>query len=375
MKYDTIIVGAGSMGMASGYYLARQGKSVLLVDSFDPPHSNGSHHGETRIIRHAYGEGATYVPLALRAQKLWLELQKETRKKIFEQTGVINIGEENSPFVKEVQASANKHNLPIEVLTGSEINRRWPGFALPAHYVGCLEKTSGVLFSEACISSYKELAKSHGATLKMNSTVSNIQLENNGVAVQMKGETYRSHSLIVTAGAWASKLLKTLNLSLPLQTVRKTFSWFDDNGETYHPSKFPAFTMDVKEGMYYGFPNIDQAGVKIGRHDGGIPISIEEPIEEFGKYEEDKADVSNVLRQYFPKAGNFKQGKTCIYTNTPDGDFIIDQLPNHPHVAIACGFSGHGFKFGSVVGEILSQLIENKTMPYDLEPFSIKRFS
>ncbi|WP_138420573.1 N-methyl-L-tryptophan oxidase [Aquibacillus sediminis] len=375
MDYEVIIVGAGTMGMAAGSYLAKQGKCVLLIDSHNPPHAEGSHHGETRIIRHAYGEGENYVKMALRAQELWHELQVQSDEDIFIPTGVINIGQPDSTFIQNVISSAETHSLNVEKLTKEEINQRWTGFQVPEGYIGCYEVDSGVLMSENCISAFRKQAEAHGAVLKVNASVTNISIFENSVEVKAGDESFTAASLIMTPGAGTRKLLPLVDLDLPLQELRNTFSWFETDEHIYQSSTFPAFSFKLPNETYYGFPSIEQAGVKIGRHDGGIPRDMNKALEPFGTYDQDKQDVPNFANRCMPNVGPHKMGKACTYTDTPDGDFIIDKHPNHEHVVIACGFSGHGFKFGSVVGEILSQLVTgNKEPKLDIRPFSIKRF-
>ncbi|MFD1777485.1 N-methyl-L-tryptophan oxidase [Fredinandcohnia salidurans] len=375
MEFEVIIVGAGSMGMAAGYYLAKQGKRVLLIDSHNPPHTEGSHHGETRIIRHAYGEGESYVEMALRAQTLWNELQEMSEQEIFVNTGVINVGLPDSPFIQNVMSSAKKFSLKVEQLSAAEINKRWNGFSVPEGYIGCYELDSGVLMSENCISAYKTEALKHGAVLKPSSPVTSINIFENRVEVKTEDDSFTAESLIVTPGAGARKVLKLIGLELPLQEVRKTFSWFDTDEGIYHSDMFPAFAFELPTETFYGFPSIKEAGVKIGRHDGGHPRNMGKPIEEFGTYEDDTQDVSRFAEHFLHKVEHHKMGKVCTYTNTSDEDFVIDKHPSYDHVAIACGFSGHGFKFSSVVGEILSELVTgDRKTKFDIRPFSIKRF-
>ncbi|MEH7237812.1 N-methyl-L-tryptophan oxidase [Bacillus sp. JJ1562] len=375
MDFEVIIVGAGSMGMAAGYYLAKQGKRVLLIDSHNPPHSQGSHHGETRIIRHAYGEGESYVEMALRAQALWNDLHELSEETIFINTGVLNVAQPNSIFIQNVINSAKKYSLNVEQLSAAEINQRWKGFSVPDGYIGCYERDSGVLMSENCVSAYKTEALKHGAILNPNSPVSSISIFENHVEVKTEQDSYTTESLIFTPGAGTRKLLPLIGLELPLQEVRKTFSWFDTDEDIYHSDTFPAFAFELPTETFYGFPSIKKAGVKIGRHDGGFPRDMGKPIEEFGTYEEDTQDVSGFAKRHIDKVGQHKLGKVCTYTNTPDEDFIIDKHPNHNHVVIACGFSGHGFKFSSVVGEILSELVTgDRKTKFDISSFSIKRF-
>lgn len=375
MIYDTIIIGAGSMGMPAGYFLAKQGKNVLLLDSFDPPHTQGTHHGETRIIRHAYGEGEGYVPLALRAQELWSALEQESGKQLFYQTGVINVGKASSPFIQEVIKSANTYSLPLEILEKPEIEAKWPGIAAKEDEIACLEPNSGVLRVEDCITAYRELAVKYGATILPNTKVTNVSILKDEVIISANNHEYKGKSVIVTAGAWASQLLQQAGIDLPLTVLRKTFSWFNCPEELYSMEKFPAFAFETTDGTYYGFPSIEGAGLKVGRHDGGREMDPDGVRPEFGAFPEEAGNVTSFIRSYMPQVNDMKMGKTCMYTMTPDEHFIIDTHPEHPNVVFACGFSGHGFKFSSVVGEQLAELVQEGTSTYDLSLFAADRFT
>ncbi|WP_042143524.1 N-methyl-L-tryptophan oxidase [Paucisalibacillus sp. EB02] len=374
MNYDVIIIGAGSMGMAAGYYLSKKNKQVLLIDAYDPPHSEGSHHGETRIIRHAYGEGENYVPMALRAQELWLELEQEANKTLFHQTGVLNIGTEDSPFIQNVIKSAEKHALAIEQLSAEEINERWNGYDLPNDLIGCFEPNSGVLMSEACIQAFRDLALQNGSTLLTHTKVKNMTIHQGEVIVTTDSQTIQGKELIITAGKGTNNILSLLGVELPLQPTRKTFSWFHSDEDIYNKNAFPAWSYDVNDRIYYGFPSIDGAGVKVGRHDGGHPTSPEEKLRVFGTYPEDSQDVAHITKKIMSSEMPLKEGKVCTYTNSPDGNFIIDKLKEFPNVTVACGFSGHGFKFSTVVGEILSQMIIDRKSKLDIKQFRVDRF-
>lgn len=376
MSYEVIIIGAGSMGMAAGYYLSNKGKKVLLIDAFDPPHTEGSHHGETRIIRHAYGEGEGYVPMALRAQELWLELEERSKKKLFLQTGVLNAGDPDSLFIKNVLKSGETYSLPVEVLTAGQMNERWPGFQFSDDFIGCFEKNSGVLMVEECIRVYRGLAGKNGVLLKTNTPVKSIEASEASVTVKTDSEAFVGEKLIVTAGKGTGPILSTLGLELPLQPVRKTFSWFDSDEAVYRTGQFPAFAVNYpnSDELYYGFPSIEGAGVKIGRHDEGHPVQPGEKLADFGTIPDDKQDVKGFAERFLSREMPLKYGKTCVYTNTPDSDFIIDKHPDLKNVFFACGFSGHGFKFASVVGEILSQMIMDGKTEMDISAFGIDRF-
>ncbi|MCU6793583.1 N-methyl-L-tryptophan oxidase [Paenibacillus sp. WQ 127069] len=374
MHYDVIVLGAGSMGMAAGYFLSKSGKRTLLVDSFNPPHNKGSHHGDTRIIRHAYGEGEKYVPLALKAQELWNDLEKVTGKQLFLPTGVLNVGYEKTDFIQNIISSSKTYSLPLEILGSIEVNKRWPGITLPNKYIGCFEPTSGVLKCEECIEAYRELAERNGAAIITNSKVKEIMVHDKKVTIKTDDHTFSANALVVSAGAWSGSLLSMLDLNVPLNPVRKTFAWFDVNEDLYNHKEFPAFSFETSQGHYYGFPNIDGSGLKVGRHDGGETINPDEAILGFGELEKDATDLRQFLHHYMPSTQQLKYGKTCMYTLTPDEDFIIDLHPTYSNVAIASGFSGHGFKFSSVVGQILSELIISGKTEHNISPFSINRF-
>ncbi|MCC8434346.1 N-methyl-L-tryptophan oxidase [Brevibacillus sp. M2.1A] len=375
-NYDVIIVGAGSMGMAAGYYLAKQGVRTLMIDAFDPPHTMGSHHGDTRIIRHAYGEGKQYVPLALRAQQLWSELEQASGIPIFAKTGVLNAGPLNCTFLNEIRESAEQYSLPLEVLSATEVMQRWPGINLPADYYGCLEPASGVLYCENGIRAYRDLALASGATLLTNTPVTQLEPAENGFIVHTESASYHGDKVLLSAGAWNGSLLDSLGLSIPLKPTRKTVAWFGADEGQYSADGFPAFIFRLDDSMFYGFPSFDGAGVKIGRHDGGHAIDPDKLERTFGTYLSDEGCVRSFLETYMPgAAGPLRQGKVCIYTMTPDEHFVIDRHPQHPQLVFAAGFSGHGFKFASAIGEATSQLLVEGASSLDLSMFSWKRFS
>jgi len=373
--YDVIIVGAGSMGMAAGYYLSRTDQKILLLDAHNPPHDQASHHGETRIIRHAYGEGEAYVPLALAAQRLWYELEQISGRSLFLNTGVLNAGHRSSRSMQTIIRSAAQYDLPLEVLTAEEVRTRWSGLTMPNDYIGCFEPTSGVLKCEDCIEAYRDLAVANGVDIRTNAKVTTLTAHATGVDVTVGSDTYSADALIVAAGAWSGPLLEQTGLSLPFHPVRKTFAWFEAAEEIFNDAAFPAFAFDTPAGYYYGFPSIAQAGLKIGRHDGGIPVDPNQPRRPFGQETGDLADLRQFTNTFMPSIDTLAHGKTCLYTMTPDEDFIIDLHPDYPHIAIAAGFSGHGFKFSSLVGKVLSELIMQRSTTEPIGPFAIKRFA
>ncbi|WP_102706836.1 N-methyl-L-tryptophan oxidase [Terribacillus saccharophilus] len=373
MLYDIIILGAGSMGMSAGYHLAKEGRKVLMLDSYHPPHDHGSHHGETRIIRHAYGEGEAYVPFALRARELWKDLEQKLGRDIFIETGVLNCGPESSPFIQNVLKSGERYDLHVEELTSNQMKKRWTGLTIPADYMGAYEKDAGYLRTDPILNGYADLAVSHGAVLAGGQRVEEVEIKKSNVEVKTKDGIHRGKKLIVTAGAWGAEILSQLGLQLPITVTRKTFAWLHADA-TFHEDKFPCFSFDTDIGTYYGFPDINGTGLKIGRHDTGLSIH---PDQKGAPFHDGDAEELQSFLSRFMGSGTFllREGKTCMYSMTPDEDFIIDYHPEHPEVMYALGFSGHGFKFASAVGETLSEMAMEKELTVDMKPFRISRFA
>lgn len=371
MIYDLIVVGSGSVGAAAGWYATRAGLKVLMIDRDHPPHTAGSHHGETRLIRHAYGEGARYVPMVLRAQQLWDELEKECGERIMHRCGVLNLGPEGTEFIQNVMQSAEEFHLDVQILRDGDITSRWPQFSVPQGYVGVFEPRSGYLKSELAIKQWVRLAKEAGCAQLFNCEVSRIDEQDGLQTVTTPEGIFQARKLLISAGTW----VKTLYPSLPVTPVRKVFAWHQADGRYSENNQFPAFTAEMPDGChYYGFP-ADNNAIKIGKHDGGQPISTPEQRKPFGSEAEDGRELFGFLRQFLPGVGVCLRGESCTYDNSPDEDFIIDTVPNHPDRLMITGLSGHGFKFVSVLGEIAAQFAQGKSSEFDLTPFSFSRFA
>ncbi|MEC0231318.1 N-methyl-L-tryptophan oxidase [Paenibacillus alba] len=372
-SYDVIIIGAGSMGMSAGYYLAKNKVKVLLIDKFDPPHVSGSHHGETRLIRHAYSGNAAYSSMALRADKLWTDLEQASGQRLLVRSGVLNMGAAESANLGNKQQTAADFGLKVELLAADEIRKRWPGVRPPDDYVGLYEEEAGYLQSEACVRAYRQQALAAGARLLVNTQVSKVNVGSSGVTVHTLDGTYHADQLIVSAGAWFSELADLIEL--PIRSVRKAVAWFQSDESLYDSARFPGFTFGAEHGGFYGFPSINGSGVKIGRHDAGQLWKPGLPFEPFGHYADDENDLRRALEAFLPQAaGKVVRSAVCKYEMTPDEDFIIDHHPKYNHVLVAGGFSGHGFKFASVVGEILSELAQDGKTAFDMSSFAISRF-
>ncbi|MFE4710707.1 N-methyl-L-tryptophan oxidase [Paenibacillus sp. NPDC056722] len=370
--YDVIIVGAGSMGMSAGYHLARRGVKTLLIDAFDPPHTEGSHHGEPRLIRHAYSGDPAYIDLALRAQTLWEEAEAESGTELLVRSGVLNLADTSVYSFSGRLHEAEQRRVRVERLAAEEITRRWPGLTIPDHFEAMYEPDAGYLYSERCITAYRQLALAHGAKLLVNTPVLDVTATEGGVTVHTKDGDFHGASVILSAGAWFQSLSPFINM--PIRAVRKVVGWFEST-PAFDAGTFPGFTLGTTEGGFYGFPSIGGAGLKIGRHDTGLTWKPGEPLLPFGSEDSDEGDLRRVLEKYMPgAAGRLLKGAVCKYEHSPDEDFIIDRHPLHSHVLLAGGFSGHGFKFSSVVGEILADLAIDGRSRHEIKPFSLSRF-
>lgn len=371
MIYDLIVVGSGSVGAAAGYYATKAGLKVLMIDSANPPHDQGSHHGDTRLIRHAYGEGECYVPMVLRAQELWYELEKHSGAKIMHRCGVLNIGPKDEEFIKSLIESAHRYKLPIQILTAAEVMKRWPQVSVPNDNIGVFEENSGYLKCEVAIRSWICLAKAAGSVQLFNCSVFDIGRVGDKQRVKTAKGAYLGRKVLVSAGTWVNKLLP----QLPITPTRQLFSWYQSDDRYEESNDFPGFIVVKRDGSnYYGFPANNNV-FKIGKHSGGLPIKRPADRLPFGEVAGDSSEVLDVLREFFPGVGKCLEGKSCTYDNTPDKCFIIDTLPGEPNRLIISGLSGHGFKFSSVLGEIAATFAQNKPMPFDLKPFSLSRFN
>ena len=373
--YDVVIVGGGSMGIATAYYLAKANQKVLVVDQFSIPNIYGSHHGETRILRLGYGNGGTYVPLVKESLELWKELEKETGRTLYNQTGAISVGYPDSDFVKETIDSSIKYNLAYEKLDAKSLMERWPGISVPDDYVACYDPNSGFLYSEECILAYKEECEKLGVTILENQRVLDLQITDKEVTVVTADTTLVARKAVVTAGAWIPKLLP--DLELEIKPLRKTFGWFETSEENLYGSQFPCYVFDTHDvGHYYGFPDFNGKGLKIGRMDLGEVVDPDELNRDFDSTPKEEADLRSFLSRYMPQAnGHLNAGKVCLFSMTPDEDFIIDFHPQHENVLIAGGFSGHGFKFASAIGKTLCELAVQGVSNQDISFLSLNRFN
>lgn len=275
--------------------------------------------------------------------------------------------------LEEKLTRSAEFGLSVEYLNADEIRKRWQGLTIPDSFAGVYEREAGYLLSEACVHAFRQQAEAHGAVVLPFTPVKKIDVEDSGVTVYTNNGTFTADKLILSLGAWFGTVDRLI--SLPIRSVRKAVAWFKADETLFSSERFPGFTFADEVGDYYGFPSIRGSGVKIGRHDSGQTWKPGDPFEPFGHYRQDEEDLRRALETYMPlAAGRILQTAVCKYEMTPDEDFIIDRHPEHRHVYLAGGFSGHGFKFSSVVGEILSDLVTKEETDHDLAPFALSRF-
>jgi sarcosine oxidase len=374
--YDVIVAGLGGMGSSAAYHLAGRGKHVLGLERHTPAHDRGSSHGQSRIIRLAYSEDPAYVPLVLRAYELWERLERETGEDLMTLTGGLMIGPPGTTFFEGSKASAEKYDLPYEVLDAAELKRRYPVFEPTPDTVALFEGKAGFLRPEASVKAHLDRASSLGADLRFGEEILSWEPTQSGVLVETASGAYEAERLVVSAGAWAPKLLA--DLGLPLEVTRQLLFWFNPKGgiEPFLPDRFPIFIWEPEDGnSFYAIPAHEgpTGGVKVAffRADGKPtdPETIDREV-----HEEEVEFIRSYLARYVPGLdGDFLYAKTCMYTNTPDEHFVISTHPQHSQVAIAAGFSGHGYKFCSVVGEILADLTTEGETPHPIDLFSPTR--
>ena len=368
--FDAIVVGVGGLGSAALFHLARRGLRVLGIDRFGVPNEQGSSHGVTRIIRLAYYEDPSYVPLLRRAYELWRELETTAGEQLLHITGSLDAGPADSFVFEGSLRSCLEHGLVHEVLDGAELNRRYPGYRLPAESMAVFQPDGGFLLPERCIVAHVDAARALRAEVRTNERVLEWEATAGGVRVTTEHGTYEADRLVVAAGAWEEQLT-----GLPVVAERQVLAWLEPlKPELFEPARFPVFNLIVEEGRYYGFPVFGIPGFKFGRYhhleEEGDPDALDpEPNER------DEQILRALAERYFPDgAGPTSLLKTCLFENTPDEHFLLGHHPEHDNVVVAGGGSGHGFKFASVIGEVVAQLVNGEQPPLDISLLSPRRF-
>jgi sarcosine oxidase len=367
--HDSIVVGLGAHGSAAAYHLAKRGRSVLGFDRFARGHSLASFGGLSRIIRLSYYEHPSYVPLLKRAWDLWRELERDGGETLLTQTGGLYLGPPEGQLVSGSLASARMHGLAHELLDSSELRRRYPLFDVERDWVGVVDVQAGWLAPERSVETHLRLAERHGATLRFAEAIERWERDGDGVRVSSAQGTYRAERLVIAAGPWLPRLLP--RLAPHLWVERSVLFWFEPRLEREAFAKLPVYIVEDTDRLYYGFPYDPASGLKMaGLHFGDRvdPDTVDR--------EPNAADEKRVrawLRRRMPLAnGERRRAQVCLYTNSPDGHFIIDR--DGP-VTYASACSGHGFKFASAVGEILADLAVSGRSTLDIGFLSSDRLA
>jgi sarcosine oxidase len=374
MGYDVAVVGLGGMGSAILAHCAVRGASVIGLEQFTPAHDLGSSHGKTRMIRKAYFEDPAYVPLVLRAYELWPELERGTNQEILRITGLLSVGEETSEIIRGTRFAASEHDLPVESLSQREVKARYPTLRLRKGEVVLFEIDGGVLDPERAIRAHLQLAESCGAEMRFGVAMESWHATDKGFELRLSDGTQISASKFVLAlGAWFRETLESLGVHIRVQ--RNIQAWFRPETHAYDAPGFPGFLVN-RQGLpapLYGFPDFGD-GIKAAFHGFGDLTDAKHINREIDQAR-DVEPIARALEQWMPGAAEtLREAKPCMYTLTPDQHFVIDQHPGHANLILCGGFSGHGFKFAPVVGEIAADLALDGGSRHETEFLSLRRF-
>ncbi|HEV8671009.1 MAG TPA: N-methyl-L-tryptophan oxidase [Candidatus Limnocylindria bacterium] len=366
--HDAIVAGLGAHGSAAAYQLAKRGQSVLGFERFARGHTLASFGGLSRIIRLSYYEHPSYVPLLKRAWDLWRELERDSGESLLTQTGGLYMGPPDGELVSGSLASARTHDLEHELLDDA-LRQRYPVFAVDRDWVGVFDVQAGWLAPERSVETHLRMAERHGATLRFTEPVERWERDGEGVRVVTARGDYRARRLVITAGAWLSRLLP--ELAPHLWVERNVLFWFEPRGELDAFARLPVYIIEDTDRLYYGFPYDPANGLKMAGLHFGDRVDPDTVDREPSATDEER--VRAWLRRRMPLAnGERRRAQVCLYTNSPDGHFIIDR---EGPVAYASACSGHGFKFASAVGEILADLTISGRSSLDIAFLSSDRLA
>ncbi|KAM9749638.1 peroxisomal sarcosine oxidase isoform 1-T1 [Dama dama] len=377
--YDAIVIGAGIQGCFTAYHLAKHSKKVLLLEQFFLPHSRGSSHGQSRIIRRAYPEDF-YTQMMAECYPIWAQLEHEAGTQLYRQTGLLLLGMKENPELKIIQATLSRQGVEHQCLSSEELKQRFPNIRLARGEVGLLEASGGVLYADKALRALQDAIRQLGGIVHDGEKVVEIKP---GLPVMVKttSSSYQAKSLIITAGPWTNRLLRPLGAELPLQTLRiNVCYWREKVPGSYSVSQaFPCFMglgSSLAPHHIYGLPSREYPGLmKVCYHHGNNADPEERDCPAAFSDIQDVHILSGFVRDHLPDLQPEPAVmEHCMYTNTPDGHFVLDRHPKYDNIVIGAGFSGHGFKLSPVVGRILYELSMKLTPSYDLTPFRISRF-
>jgi len=357
LRVDVVVAGTGGMGSAAALHIARRGASVLGIDRFPVAHDRGSSHGQTRLIRLAYYEHPDYVPLLRTAYDRWRDLERASGQPLLVESGLVMAGPPGCAVVAGAERSARLHGLDLERIEPVDVRRRWPAFDVPDDWDAVHEACGGYLLVERCVQAHAEAATRAGAEWWQGVEVRGWRGTTGGLVVDTDRGPIATERLVLCPGAWAADLLRLPRM--PFRALRKSLFWHaprPDVGAAHAAGVLPCFAFDTPAGFFYGFPSLDDRGVKVAEHTGGREVTDPFAVDR-GIDEAERTAVQSFLRSHLPGAcGRLTRHETCLYTMSPDSHFVVGLHPDEPRVAIAAGFSGHGFKFASAMGQVLADL-------------------
>jgi sarcosine oxidase len=372
--FDVVVIGLGAMGSAAVASLAARGCRVVGIDKYAPGHDRGSSHGATRIIRLGYFEHPAYVPLLRAAYPLWRELAAKSGLPLVNITGIVEIGAPDSALVAGTLRASRLHGLAHDVLDAAALMRRFPAFRVPSGYVGVFQPDGGFLRAEPAIRAQLALARDAGAQLRVGEEVVAVEPRGAGVRVVTPSGAIEAGCAVVAAGPWVKSVLPSL--PAPIRVTRQVLAWFAPRDRAMFASdRFPVFLLQNADGIFYGFPDDGTGSVKVAKHHHADE-SVDPDCCDRDVSSADETTIRTVLAAHLPAAdGRRLAATTCLYTMTPDGDFILDRLPGHQAIIVASPCSGHGFKFAPVIGEILADLAVSGSTSHDISRFGLTRFA
>ena len=372
--FDVAVLGVGGIGSAACYHLARTGLRVVGIEQFSIPHSRGSSHGVTRILREGLHENETYVPLVRRALELWRELEKTSGTQLFYQTGSLDIGLPESSIVVGSLNSCQRWSIPHESFTASELRRRYPVLRIYDEMVAVFQPNSGFVLAEGSITAHVNGACDHGAEIHGHEKMIGWEANGDGYAIQTTHDRYEVGQIVFTVGAWASKVT---GISVQVRPERAVLGWFQpkENAARFGVGSLPVWIIDSPDGgHFYGLPIFGIPGFKLGRLSRNLD-EVDPDLPLLEPDSRDEQDLRQFLEKHFPDAnGSLLSMQTAFFEHSPDRHFIIGELPDFPGAWVIAGLSGHGFKYASALGELAKDLLVKRKSGYDLSPFRLDRF-
>jgi len=372
--FDVAVLGVGGIGSAACYHLARTGLRVVGIEQFSIPHSRGSSHGVTRILREGLHENETYVPLVRRALELWRELEKTSGTQLFYQTGSLDIGLPGSSIVVGSLNSCQRWAIPHDTFAASELRRRYPVLRIYDEMVAVLQPNSGFVLAEGSITAHVNGACDHGAEIHGHEKMIDWEANGDGYAIQTTHDRYEVGQIVFTVGAWASKVT---GISVQVRPERAVLGWFQpkENAARFGVGSLPVWIIDSPDGgHFYGLPIFGIPGFKLGRLSRNLD-EVDPDLPLLEPDSRDEHDLRQFLEKHFPDAnGSLLSMQTAFFEHSPDRHFIIGELPGFPGAWVIAGLSGHGFKYASALGELAKDLLVQRKSGYDLSPFRLDRF-